>query len=175
MMFAFMFLVFLFGSCNNESRMKSRISDAIVDSLSKKDKDYSVKVNSVGELYGCMWFMDDSTSNLMKKKLGNSKYDDLSEKAMRIGTSSLMGLVGTSSKYSVAELKNYSIEIDKALKDCGVKPIDWFTTCNITIENKVYNKKLDFVTGVMYNENNDGKPSFGLIPDESSMQESNIK
>lgn len=167
----FTLLAIMLASCSNEARLKSKIKKAVIEKLSQKDKDVKVEVSNMGEVYAWLWEQgtkDDSESDIaLKKKLGTSKFRRLQEKTANVLVSGVMG------KGDLQDIKNEVIGLDKAIKESGAKPINWFTTCNVVLINKVYKKRVELVCGVTYNEY-EGEANVGIIPDLESAKESDL-
>lgn len=154
------------ASCDSNSEMKSEIKKAIASQVNEGDKDVTVKVTKFGEFYAVFWNTE-TDGNKVKEKLGEKEADRDVNRAFSVvsGTKEHTG--------DVQHMRDVAIGLDKDIKECGVNPICYYTTCNVTYENKVYKRRTEIVYGATVTFW-DGKTEVDVTPDYSSSKTTDL-
>lgn len=146
-------------SCGEEHAIKSQIQKKM-DSLSNvTGADIEIKYD---KFYGCVWKYDDKEDKAIIKKYGKEKYDRILEYSIDIMTNSIVHHTTN----NIQAIKEQAIEIDRILKDCGIKPTSYFSVCRLEMTYPVTEQKAVGFMGIVGNSN-----SIGVILDEDSFRQ----
>lgn len=146
----FTLLVIILASCSNEARWKSKIKKAIIEKFEENDKDVTVRVSQLGELYPYM--PSDSIANHKAEiiaKAGSKTYD------MMKANAAVFGFVIYFGEGNVKSITQDIEQNSNAIKACGLAANIVYVTCHISIKSKLYNKKNEYVCGVMFDTKSD--------------------